>query len=720
MSWHRSGGTARRADTPGRVRHIAAALLYVALIAQAGVVAAQEAARESDEADEPRRRGFVQEESVRLIVLDVRATDESGAPRRGLTKDDFLLRLDGRPWPIYSVDDLCSEMPGTGAGSAEQPGRPPVSAPASRSDGASGEGSIGPPRFVLYFDFSQLQQEGRLRARKAALRWIRGTHRPGEQVLVMGYSRRAGLREIEPWTWSTASLERAVIGAFEDRSSLDEFPDRLEARVLECGECVEACPLPIKTLRDCVDRCGQCHADALDEYRHGKRALEALATFLAGLEATPGRKAILLFQQNAMLHPGRLYPFPDPDLEIGTHFELVEEVSAVAVQSRAAFYPAHAGDSQYHVDKDRLAVEMASALAQFTGGDYSRGPSDAERMLERAGREDLCLYRVAFRPPRVDRSEIHRASVTAGGQPVPVSYRVQFLSDADRSMRRARSLLMGTDGGEGLPVTAALVPIEAGRRRWSLAAQVALDTRSVETVSTGGQDAAHIEVGALLENESGGESWEMLAGTEIRGRSGVEAGSILLYERVFEDMRPGPYRLRAFARNVTLDQAGRAEVALHLARPGRGGTTGPVASVPARRVYASDLPLLNDRGGEGRDTVHSGAGLAPLGPGAVRRGEQLQISTWVCTEGEPGGYGERVSFIEQGGVPIFQLPQGWVEASGSCARVTDLLNTIELAPGTYTYRFGWKGGAGEPPQQAGLPLEFAITEKGSEFALAGR
>ncbi len=728
MSRSRSNSAARRADDKARHARLAAALLLGTLLTQGSVALAQqrEGARESDSIDEPRRGGFVQEESVRLIVLDVRATEDAGALRRGLTRDDFLLRLDGRLWPIYSVDNLCPDMPAGGADSAAWAARSSEDATASRPGYDSGDGSSDSPRFVLYFDFSQLRQDGRLRARKAALHWIRGVHRPGEKVLVMGYSTLAGLREIEPWTESTASLERAVIGAFEDRGLLDEFPERLEERVLECRECVEECLLVKMTLQDCVSWCGQCYADAHAEYRHGKRALEMLATFLAGLEATPGRKAILLFQQNAMLFPGRMYPFSDPDFEIGTHLGLAEDVSAAAVQARAAFYAVHPGDDQYYLDpselipKNRLAVEMDAALAEFTGGDYSRGPSDAERHLERAGREDRCLYRVAFKPPRVDRSEVYRASITAGGRPVPFSYRVQFLSDADRSLRHARSLLIGAVGGGGLPVTAALVPIEAGRSRWSLAVQVALETGSLEIVGTQGEDSARIEVGALLENETESENWEMLAASEIHRRSAGAAGSILLYEKVLEDLRPGTYRLRVFARNVSFDQAGRAEVVLKLAAPGRGGITGPVATVASRSVYASDLPFLSEGGGEGGHNVHSHEALAPLGLGAVRRGEQLQISTWTCTEGEPGGYGERIAFIEQGGVPIFQLPEGWVEASGRCARVTDLVHTIELPPGRYTYRFGLKGRAGEPPQLAGVPLEFTITEKVSESALAAQ
>src|SRR5213594_3931241 len=65
----------------------------------------QAGTRERDEAIDA---GMTETARVSLTLLDVEVVDKDGNPMLGLKKEDFLVRLNGDKWPIYSVDDLCS------------------------------------------------------------------------------------------------------------------------------------------------------------------------------------------------------------------------------------------------------------------------------------------------------------------------------------------------------------------------------------------------------------------------------------------------------------------------------------------------------------------------------------------------------------------------------------------------------------------------------------
>ncbi|HKQ97320.1 MAG TPA: hypothetical protein VJV75_05565, partial [Candidatus Polarisedimenticolia bacterium] len=62
-------------------------------------------------ADDPAAKGLVEKTGVELFLLDIEAVDRSGQPMRGLTAADFVVRRNGRIWPIASVDDFCACPP---------------------------------------------------------------------------------------------------------------------------------------------------------------------------------------------------------------------------------------------------------------------------------------------------------------------------------------------------------------------------------------------------------------------------------------------------------------------------------------------------------------------------------------------------------------------------------------------------------------------------------
>jgi hypothetical protein len=398
---------------------------------------------------------------------------------------------------------------------------------------------------------------------------------------------------------------------------------------------------------------------------------------------------VIFMHENMVRSPGVFYRLPEPEATIGVHTSIVEEVGAEGNTARAALYPMFFGESILSSEAAAQARNMGHNLADFTGGDYGRAPWLNFETMTAAGRDVSCLYRVAFKPPDARRRSIHDVKVQAAGLKVPYSYRVRFVTDEDRVMRRAMSVLRDTSRHQDLGVTAALVPQEAAKRRWKATIQVALDLASLELLPVGGSENGQLDVGALLINERTGKTWEMLAGSSVRKPAGRSASGVILYENSLDGLKPGLYRLKAFVHNEDLDLYGGDEVVLDLPKPREAGLIGPVAACPGRAVFPSSLPLRKGWNADEGQVVRPVAAASPYGGGALTQGERLSLASWFCS-GEGVTPGENLfRLVEQDGVPLYRLPRGWTGESGRCLRFTDLLDTIELAPGRYTYRIFW-------------------------------
>ncbi len=149
--------------------------------------------------DEPRDSDVTERVDVDLVLLDVTVLDKRRAIVTGLTKDDFVLRIDDRKTPIVSLDMHC-------------PGAPPSEPPAV-GIGESNENWAAldlARRIVLALDYRHLKRIQRVevleRVREAVVR----LHRSKEQLMIVALT--DFLRIEQPWTTDIdvvlATLER--------------------------------------------------------------------------------------------------------------------------------------------------------------------------------------------------------------------------------------------------------------------------------------------------------------------------------------------------------------------------------------------------------------------------------------------------------------------------------------------------------------------------------
>jgi VWFA-related protein len=662
--------------------------------------------------DQPLRLGLVEKAGVELTLLDVEVTDEKGQPVRGLTKSDFAATLNWKPWPIYSVDDLCDrgESPAAAIVANDVP------APNPRSVRRPPE---APSRFILYFDFSQLEPDGRGRAVEESRRWIHESLRPSDEVSIVTYGTDPGVTERCPFTADRRKLADAIDAIENDPKQIEAWPGLLPKRMCECGMFSGACGHTLGTADDWVEmrhRMLICAQYAADEYSHGQRSLEALRAFLDSLGETPGRKAVLYFNQNGVFRPGSLY---DQPIDKGGDFTgLLDDAASAATASRASVYPVFTGNE---LDPDAAnltpgAVNFGANLADATGGRSNRGLGDLRRLLDATARGGACVYRIGLRPPPGTPRAVYRVRVAVRGKSVPWLYRIRFEDEMDRWLKSARAVLRNPSGVRDLPVGAALVPVSCADGRWKLSVQVSLDADGMAYLPVTEGREAQWQVGALLHREGKAEAWEMLGVTRIH-RKGEAQPAAVVHRTEIDDLHAGRYRLSAFVRDENTSLFGGAEAVIDLPLPDSDGIAGPVVMRSPRKFFMAALPALAGTATKITSVSEIREEALPARAAPLETGDTLVVETWLCSRAGAGSGSSPVRFLSSNGVPLFRFEPAGPRPAGRCLMYADAIDAKRLPAGAYSYRFRWNSPGRVEPHEAEAAFEIAPATSALEVTL---
>ena len=149
--------------------------------------------------DEPRDSEVTERVDVELILLDVTVVDKRREIVTGLTKDDFVLKIDDRKTPIASLDMRCPDAP--------------VSEPKAVALGTRSASWTAPDRarrIVLALDYRHLEQTQRVEVLEQVRDAVARLHRSKEQLMIVALT--DFLRIEQPWTTDSdvalATLER--------------------------------------------------------------------------------------------------------------------------------------------------------------------------------------------------------------------------------------------------------------------------------------------------------------------------------------------------------------------------------------------------------------------------------------------------------------------------------------------------------------------------------
>src|SRR2546430_10860098 len=143
---------------------------------------------------------FTEEVEVRVMDVDVTVTDKSGRPVPDLKREDFTVKVDGKPVPI----DYFARVE---AGTIHAPDLATASPDQVLAAYRRGDEAFVPRHFLMYVDLGHLAPDGRKRGLEG-LRDLIARMGPNDQGRVLMFDRRS--KGLTGWTSSKEELFAAL------------------------------------------------------------------------------------------------------------------------------------------------------------------------------------------------------------------------------------------------------------------------------------------------------------------------------------------------------------------------------------------------------------------------------------------------------------------------------------------------------------------------------
>jgi VWFA-related protein len=324
-----------------RVRTAAASVAVIFLTTAA---AAQEPAD---------RRGEVHEEAlVERVIVDAHVTASDGTPIPNLGPGDFVVKVDGKPIALESVDWLPRGTPEV------DPHLLAELAPPS-ADGVSTLEAAPGRLIVLFFetDYEISRLHGLLRMGIQARRFL-GTLDPTDRVAVVSYDSHLKLRQ--DFTADRAKLESAISAAIRLGEGSDPDP--------------ESHPSLGKRLDP--DEARRCATP--------ERALEIVARALAPI---PGGKSMLFFGWGL----GTVGGLTGPN---ASEQQAWSDAMHRMAEARVNIFTLDVTDADYHSLEGSI-----QQIADLTGGHYDKTHLFPDLVMDRIGRAISGRYVLVFVKP---------------------------------------------------------------------------------------------------------------------------------------------------------------------------------------------------------------------------------------------------------------------------------------------------------------------------------
>jgi len=412
--------------------------------------------------DHATRHGiFIDTIDVNLVNIEVTVVDKDGEPVDGLTRDDFILRVDGEPVDItnfFAVEEGERVVPAEEAAAGAEID---TGADGDRA-GAAQAASRAPEdhRFVVVFvDNGNIAPHHRKRVFDELREHLDHLMEPADRVMVVGQD--GDLRIEQPLTSDqelvTAAIDR--MSKITGRGALRALEPRLIQREIEEGEAPPGGDLlatgttpapggPFGQTSYPVDArrtFSRVTSYAQGGMAEGHRTLKVLGRFVSSLAGLPGRKAIVYVSNGLELAPGeylfRVWDYKyssianeevgisNIDTEIDRYRlrDTFNDLIARANANRVAFYTIEGGSERGFGDisaettvaiVDSLArtadgerEESLRALAYDTGGVPLLNSSGVGSLLAQLDRDFSNYYSLGYPSPHKGDDKYHRVEV---------------------------------------------------------------------------------------------------------------------------------------------------------------------------------------------------------------------------------------------------------------------------------------------------------------------
>jgi len=322
--------------------------------------------------------GYREEARVERVIVDAYVRDNDGQPIPDLTRDNFIVRVDGHRVPIESADWISADMPEI----VPLPGD-------ENAEAAQGEGAPSgypPGRLVIMFfqtSFVPSRLVGFLRMAMQAHHFVEGLL-PTDRVAVLSFDSHLKLRQ--DFTGDHAKLNRAINQAILAGPPPEPDPD--------------ASPVL---------------ADHFDFYG-AKKAItpeRALLLIARAAQPIPGAKSMLFFGWGLGTIGGMSGPIAEEERD---YFAALRRLAA----ARISIFSLDVSDADYHTLETSLRL-----VSDATGGLYEKTNIFPKLAMDRVRRAISGRYQIVFRRPDGP-SGFHSVSVELVGRKGEVNARTYY------------------------------------------------------------------------------------------------------------------------------------------------------------------------------------------------------------------------------------------------------------------------------------------------------
>jgi VWFA-related protein len=446
---------------------------------------------------------------VRVMDLDVVVTDSRGRPVPDLTKQDFSVKVDGKPVPIdyfTRVEEGAIHAPDLASASPER----------VLAEYRKGEEAYVPRHFLIFVDCGHLGPGNRNRGLEALRDFVTRLG-PSDTGRVVLFDRRA--KDMTPWTASKETLLSALTR-------------------MESGVGMSRLMTEQETLRDIDTSRGRTRISLAQNYAQQERVevrqmLADMASEVTTLTALPGKKAFLFVSGGFETQPG--YAMTQyaagrfgASLAVFDTRDMSSELGALVKRANASDVTFYAVDARGLVPEGTtasnddplasrpgvsfIAREDSQAgmklIARDTGGLALVNSNDFDKGLGRVYQDTSSYYSIGINISQLPGTGYRdvKVEVSRPGMTVRARRGYAARSGEQRARDVTQAALRTNVEYRGIPVTLRLAPARKEKKYYSQPISITLPASALTFTpqGEGSQAKADIFVGAM--DDSGNTS----------------------------------------------------------------------------------------------------------------------------------------------------------------------------------------------------------------------
>jgi VWFA-related protein len=505
---------------------------------------------------------FRESVEVNVMDLDVAVTDSQGRPVSDLTRQDFAVRVDGKPVPIdyfARVDE----------GTIHAPDLDSVSPDRVIDVYKSGGEAFVPRHFLIYVDSGDLSPTVRNRALDQLKDFITRLG-PTDTGRVVLFDRRP--KELTDWTSSKETLLSAIDGMQKGVGM-----SRLQNELMTLRT--------IDTTRSRQSREMLARSFAEQQANEFDALVKDMRAQLSTLTPLPGKKAFLFVSGNLPTQPGfAMYSYAIGTFNAGTlaAFDTrqigpqIADLARLANADEITFYTIDAkgltGEGATAASDDPLAFRPGVSffarqeaqsgllsLAHDTGGLALINTNDFQRGLGRVYQDVSTYYSIGVNLSSLQGAGYQNVQVAVNRPGLSVRYRHGYAarSEDDRARDIARAALKTNVAYHSLPVQIKVGPSTKAKKQYEQPITVVMPASALTFLPQADGSKADAEIYVGVVDDSGRTSdigKEEAAFTQPKT---PEAGAILAYPITLQ-MRKGNSRIVVNVRDKATGKMGTA------------------------------------------------------------------------------------------------------------------------------------------------------------------